>query len=137
MLGDPRFDAQMDYLNAANEQIPIMVLPVQDMLLEWYAKSENGLGSGITAMPSMHCAIAFLYWLAMRRISPLLGRLFGVFALITWVSSVHLAYHYAVDGLVSLVAIVAIWWASGRIIAGWDRYLASQAALRTKTVPAE
>lgn len=137
MLGDPRFDAQMAYLNAANEQIPIMVLPVQDMLLEWYAKSENGLGSGITAMPSMHCAIAFLYWLAMRRISPLLGKLFGVFALITWVSSVHLAYHYAVDGLVSLVAIVAIWWASGRIIAGWDRYLASQAALRTKTVPAE
>src|SRR3546814_3912411 len=54
MLGDNRFDAQMAYLNAANEQVPIMVLPVQQMLLDWFHTDANGLGSGITAMPSMH-----------------------------------------------------------------------------------
>ena len=142
MLGDPRFDDQMAYLNAANEVVPVMTLEVQGMLLEWFAKAENGLGSGITAMPSMHCAIAFLYWIAVRRISARWGAFFGVFFFITWISSVHLAYHYAVDGLVSLIAVAAIWAASQRIIAGWDAWLndrgeAGQPTLRTNTAPAE
>jgi len=137
MLGDPTFDAQMAYLYAANEQVPIMVLPVQEMLLDWYAEAEDGLGSGITAMPSMHCAIAFLYWIAMRRISAAWGAFFGVFFFITWVSSVHLAYHYAVDGLVSLLAVAAIWAASQWIIKAWDAWSETQATLRTNTLPAE
>ena len=139
MLGDPTFDAQMAYLNAANEQVPVMTLRVQGMLLEWYANAQDGLGSGITAMPSMHCAIAFLYWIAMRRISKPWGAFFAVFFFITWIGSVHLAYHYAVDGLVSLVAVAAIWKASQLIIAAWDAWLAAraQATLRTNTVPAE
>ncbi len=144
MLGDTTFDDQMVYLNAANEQVPVMTLRVQGLLLEWYAAAENGLGSGITAMPSMHCAIAFLYWIAMRRVSARLGLFFGVFFFITWISSVHLAYHYAVDGLVSLLAVVAIWKASQHIIAAWDKWLVikglggtDQPTLRTNTVPAE
>lgn len=139
MLGDPRFDGQMAYLNTANAQVPVMTLQVQEMLLEWFAQAEDGLGSGITAMPSMHCAIAFLYWIAMRRISARWGAFFGVFFFITWISSVHLAYHYAVDGLVSLIAVAAIWTASKWIIAAWDAWSASadQPALRTNTDPAE
>ncbi|NQX94662.1 MAG: phosphatase PAP2 family protein [Erythrobacter sp.] len=128
LLGDPRFDEQMAYLNAANEQIPIMTLSVQEMLLEWFAADANGLGSGITAMPSMHCAIAFLYWIAMRRISARWGMLFGIFFFTTWVSSVHLAYHYAVDGLVSLIAVAAIWTTSRWIIAAWDAWLEQRSA---------
>lgn len=147
LLGDARFDDQMAYLNAANEQFPVMTLAVQAMLLEWYATDANGLGSGITAMPSMHCAIAFLYWIAVRRLSRAWGAFFGVFFFITWASSVHLAYHYAVDGLVSLIAVAAIWTVSHHIIAGWDAWLAQrraiagqairQATLRTNTAPAE
>jgi hypothetical protein len=137
LLGYDTFDAQMAYLNAANEHVPIMVLPVQELLLEWYSKAEDGLGSGITAMPSMHVAIAFLYWIAVCRISPKWGAAFGVFFAVIWISSVHLAYHYAVDGLVSVIAVAAIWTLSKWIIAGWDAFLARQATLRTNTVPAE
>ncbi len=139
MLGNPHFSAQMAYLYAADEQVPIMVLDVQELLLEWHGKGENGLGSGITAMPSMHVAIAFLFWIAVRRIHSGWGAAFGAFFAITWISSVHLAYHYAVDGLVSVLAVIAIWWASQRIIAAWDAFIEfrAQAALRTNTVPAE
>ena len=138
MFGDTTFDAQMAYLNAANEQFPVMTLRVQGMLLEWYASAEDGLGSGITAMPSMHCAIAFLYWVAMRRVSKAWGRFFAVFFIVIWLGSVHLAYHYAVDGIVSVLAVAAIWTASRWIVTAWDARLAGrQPTLRTNTVPAE
>lgn len=141
ILGDWHYGDQMDYLYAANNEVPIMVLNVQEMLLEWYAEAENGLGSGITAMPSMHCAIAFLYWLAVRRIHKGWGVFFGVFFLVIWISSVHLAYHYSVDGLISLIAVAAIWKFSQAIIGVWDGFVARrfgpQATLRTNTVPAE
>jgi len=139
IMGDARFDDQMAYLNTANEQIRVMTLGVQELLLEWHFSKANGIGSGITAMPSMHCAIAFLFWLAMRKVSRAAGIFFGVFFAITWISSVHLAYHYAVDGLVSLIAVAIVWKLSEAIITAWDAYLArrDQPAFRTNTVPAE
>ncbi|MEL7444486.1 MAG: phosphatase PAP2 family protein [Pseudomonadota bacterium] len=137
IFGETQFDEQMAYLRAANEQVPIMTLNVQEMLLEWYFERSTGLGSGITAMPSMHCAIAFLYWIAVRRVHSGWGAFFGVFFFVTWISSVHLAYHYAVDGLVSLIAVAGIWWVAERLIGAWDEFASAQATLRTNTVPAE
>ena len=56
-----------------------------------------------------------------------------------WLGSVHLAYHYALDGLVSLVAIYGIWRTVPIVFRAWDRIPAPwpQPALRTNTVPAE
>ncbi|WP_427965074.1 phosphatase PAP2 family protein [Altererythrobacter sp.] len=139
LLGITDFVAQTDYLRAANEQIPVMVVPVQDMLVERFMASERGLGSGITAMPSMHIAICVLYWIAMREVSPRLGRYFLAFMIVIWIGSVHLAYHYALDGLASLIAMAAIWWFAKRLFKLWDRLPMpfAQAILRTNTVPAE
>lgn len=139
ILGDPTFDAQMAYLDAANEQVPILTLHVQELLLDWYNAGERGLGSGITAMPSMHVSMAMLFWLAIRRVSPAAGRFFFVFLVLIWIGSVHLAYHYAVDGLVSIVATAIIWKLSIALIAAWDAWSVTrgQATLRTNTVPAE
>ncbi|MEP2234618.1 MAG: phosphatase PAP2 family protein [Alteripontixanthobacter sp.] len=139
LVGDATFAAQMDYLREANEQVPVMPLQVQQMLLDWHMADAGGLGSGITAMPSMHVAICVLFWLAMRRVSRRLAAVFLAFLVAIWIGSVHLAYHYAVDGLVSLIAIIALWKLSEALLAGWDSWLARtrQAALRTNTVPAE
>ena len=137
--GDPHFAAQMEYLQAANRQVPVMTLHVQDLLLGWYRAGDRGLGSGITAMPSMHVAMAMLFWLAVRRVSPVADKIFGAFFVTIWIASVHLAYHYAVDGLVSVVATYTLWRFSGWLLARWDALSPrlAQATLRTKTVPAE
>ena len=136
LLGDASFDAQMAYLRAADEQIPVMTLQVQQMLLDWHRADADGLGSGITAMPSMHVAIAFLFWLAVRKVPQRGGRWMLTFLVLIWIGSVHLAYHYMVDGLVSIALVALLWWLSRKVLAGWDALLA-QAALRTNTVPAE
>lgn len=121
ILGNTHFSAQMAYLNGANEQIPVMTLSVQQMLIDWFHADSRGLGSGITAMPSMHIAMAFLYYLAMRHVSKRAGQFFFAFFVLIFIGSVHLAYHYAVDGIVSVIVTSAIWWASKHLFAWWDR----------------
>lgn len=139
ILGDPSFAGQMAYLRAADAAVPVMTLDVQAMLLGWHQAGQGGLGSGITAMPSMHVAMATLFWLMIRRVSPRAGKAFGAFLAVIWVGSVHLAYHYAVDGLIAAAATYALWRLSLWTIDRWDALSErlAQPALRTNTVPAE
>ena len=139
ILGIDTFRAQTDYLAQADAQVPVLVVPVQELLVERYFTEARSLGSGITAMPSMHVAICVLYWLAMRRVSPAAGKFFFGFMVVIWIGSVHTGYHYAVDGMVSLVATVALWSASVAVFRWWDRRRSSYGAdtFRTNTVPAE
>ncbi|QGN56017.1 phosphatase PAP2 family protein [Novosphingobium sp. Gsoil 351] len=122
ILGNHHFDAQMAYLHAADRDLPVMTLTVQEMLLERFRHASHNLGSGITAMPSMHIAFACLFWLTVRQVSPRAGRWFFAFLVAIWIGSVHLAYHYALDGVVAVLATVAIWKLSGVIFVAWDRW---------------
>lgn len=124
MLGNGYFGEQMAYLREANQHAPVFSLLVQDRLIDWYASGNDGLGRGISAMPSMHVSIAFLFFLAVRKVSRLAGILFGLFTVIILIGSVHLAYHYAVDGYLSIAATWLIWLAAGplaRRVANRDR----------------
>lgn len=76
-------------------------------------------GAGISAMPSMHVAISTLGFIAtLSATKKLLPRILtGLALLATLIGSVHLGWHYLSDGLVSIGATTAIWWASGRLVA--------------------
>ncbi len=148
LLGYTDFDAQMGYLRSANQIYTVMTVPVQQMLLEGHHTSSHSLGSGISAMPSMHIAVAFIFYLASRRLSAPWGKACLAFFILIWIASVHLAYHYAIDGLVSVLAVGAIWKASGWLFTCWDALLDASRhghnmlrvpypTFRTKTVPAE
>lgn len=115
LLGNHHYDAQMAYLHKANESYPVMVLPVQQLLLDWQSQGSHGLGRGITAMPSMHVALAFLFFLAIRQVNRRLGHIFLAFLIVIIIGSVHLGYHYAVDAYVSLIVTAVIWFLCGRL----------------------
>jgi hypothetical protein len=113
IVGRKDFVPLMDYLRSADKEYPVLVLNVQDMLLGRHQNADSSLGSGITAMPSMHVAQSFLFFLAACHISRRAAWLFGIFCVIIMIGSVHLAYHYAVDGYVSIIATAIIWKLSG------------------------
>jgi hypothetical protein len=63
----------------------------------------------------MHVAIAVLLALFGWRRHWLLGIGYSAFAVLVFLGSIHLGFHYAVDGYVAAAMVVAIWWVSGMI----------------------
>lgn len=71
--------------------------------------------SGISAMPSMHVAIAVLFalWLQSYR-NTWLTITGWAYASVIYLSSIHLGWHYATDGPVSAAFVASVWWLVGR-----------------------
>jgi hypothetical protein len=111
--GDP-YAPLMSYLRSVDELYPIWALPTQDMLWANYESNSTGLGSGISAMPSLHVALATLNALLLSRLSRSAGILGWAYLALILVGSVHLGWHYAIDGYVSILAVMLIW-----RVAGW------------------
>ncbi len=114
-LADP-FAPLMAYLHGASAVSPVPALEVQDLLWHWHERGTVIPGAGISAMPSMHVAIVFSFVLLGFATSRLLGIIFSAFAAIVLIGSVHLGWHYAIDGYAAIVATWLIWLAVGRFL---------------------
>ncbi len=67
-------------------------------------------------MPSMHVASSFLFVLLSWRVSKPLGWLLTGFLILILIGSVHLGWHYAVDGYLALALTWPIWRLSGWLV---------------------
>jgi len=87
---------------------------IQERLWEVYRQSSVVIGSGISAFPSVHVAVATVtvIYLAERSRRWLIP---GVpFLALILFTSVYTGYHYAIDGYASILVILALWWALRR-----------------------
>jgi hypothetical protein len=87
-----------------------------------WANTEAGGGAfwiSMSAMPSLHVATPVIFALAWMKVSPWLGAAMWAAVAVTLLGSVHLGWHYAVDGYVSILTVVGIWWLTDRLITGW------------------
>ncbi|SMH28561.1 phosphatase PAP2 family protein [Mesorhizobium australicum] len=100
------------YLAGVTESFPLSSTMSKAFLWSSYTDviAEPG---GISAMPSMHNAQAVLFALAGFRISRRLGLALSLYAVLIFLGSIHLAWHYAVDGIVGAIAAVAVWHIAG------------------------
>ena len=103
------------YLQDVDRQYTILVVEAQEMLWQAYRSGEAHLGHGISAMPSMHVAAAVLAVLLFWRSGPVARSGLILFAIMIFLGSIHLAWHYAIDGYVAAAMVVAIWKATGRL----------------------
>jgi len=119
--GQDTFLPLMQELRAQDGQHRLFAIGSMRYLLE--AVGKDRLGAGISAMPSLHVTIAYLCFLVTlgytRRLWPKF--LSGAFAATILIGSVHLGWHYAVDGLVGIAAVTLIWIGTGRFVDWLDR----------------
>ena len=107
------YAGQFEWLESVNTQYELRALTYQKILWDTHSSGSFGLG-GISAMPSMHCASAFLFVLMAWKQKYL--RIATILFFITiFISSFLLGWHYAVDGLLAIPIAMIGWWAAKRI----------------------
>ncbi len=99
-------------------ELPLSSLQIQDMLWRSHVEGDFGFARGISAAPSMHIASTWI----VARFCFEIGRraaLFGsLFLGLIFVGSIHLGWHYAIDGYLAIFLAWIIWrvvdWSLGR-----------------------
>jgi hypothetical protein len=109
-----RYDELMQRLHAINDSgYRLSAVYFQDHLWRAYQNGEYGFGNGISAMPSMHNAVALLYALSVGGLGWRVRTAAGTFAVLIFIGSVHLGWHYTSDGVVAWAAMFGIWRLTG------------------------
>lgn len=77
----------------------------------WASHSDNSplVGGGISAMPSMHIAMAVWIALVVRSAYPRFAWIGWSYLGVIWLGSVHLGWHYVLDGVPGALGALAIW----------------------------
>lgn len=93
-------------------------LQIQERLWDLYINNSRGLGSGISAFPSMHIATTALMTFHAWHLNRVLWAGMLLFLCAMQVGSIHLGWHYAVDGYVAILASYGLW----RLAKLWSAY---------------
>ncbi|MBA3834264.1 MAG: phosphatase PAP2 family protein [Sphingomonas sp.] len=111
------FDGLKDNLLAAEMAVGshLTALSNQSGLLRLFGGETLAVGAGISAMPSVHNGLAILFAIAAWRINRTAGWLVSAYAVLIWIGSIHLGWHYAIDGLFAAVLTFGIWRVAGLV----------------------
>ena len=96
---------------------PLAALEFQPILLNAFRLRDYTPAGGISAMPSMHVALAILLVISGFQRNRLWGIALTTYALLIWIASIHFGWHYFVDGPVAALMMFSLWWASAPLAA--------------------
>jgi len=106
----------MGYLySITTDGVALNAVQIQGRLWSGHVNAILEYGGGISAMPSLHIATTFLFALSMRNAYPVVEKLLYCYTFVIWFGSIHLGWHYASDGMVSVLCVVAIWFFAGKL----------------------
>jgi hypothetical protein len=113
--------ARLQVVGGAYEQGSLGFLASQDYLRQTHGAQNLIIGGGISAMPSVHNALAVLFAIAAFQVNRRAGWLMSVYAVVIWIGSIHLGWHYAVDGILAAVVTLGLWHGAGKVVDLIDR----------------
>jgi hypothetical protein len=117
----PGFHALGERLADVAAQAHAMGLPMGEsnfkpMLADSFMQRRYATAGGISAMPSVHVTMAALFAIAGFQIGRRTGYVMTGLAVVIWIGSIHLGWHYATDGVVGTAMMLAIWRGSARLV---------------------
>ena len=112
LTGSDRFRPLMEYLQFSRG-LAYSNVDVSDRLWAIHLIGNSEQGSGISAFPSLHLAMATLWALALPQMLPWLKWPMVLFVAVIEIGSVHLGWHYAIDGYFSIIVTLAVWKMTG------------------------
>jgi len=107
-------------IHATQELIAVMT---QEFLVELHFTDNYDSRIGISAMPSLHNTLAVLFAITGYKINKNLGHILAIYAVIIFIGSVALGWHYAIDGYAGLIIAIAMWKFAGWCLKHQDRIL--------------
>lgn len=125
----PEFAPLMDRLKAIHEGgAKLGAYEVQGLLWKHHSTQDYAFAMGVSAMPSMHNAITVLYALSLARASRPVRTAAWVFVALIFIGSIHLGWHYAIDGIAAGLMMWGIWAAAGAYLrrVGYTRAVSEQ-----------
>lgn len=114
------YQGLIDYLYGVDDRISLWALSTKEVLWTTYLSRENVI-SGISAMPSMHNASALLFALAGMKLGRKVGIGLSVYAVLIFIGSIHLGWHYASDAYLGFALTLAAWWVAKPIASWYER----------------
>jgi hypothetical protein len=80
-----------------------------------YLRAGGDVGTGISAMPSLHVAIALWFALVVRAYAPRMAGIGYLYFALILIGSVLLGWHYAVDGMAAIAIALVSWRVAGAL----------------------
>ena len=117
---EPSFQALHDEIVALGKTLraqgEILTTPLGHVyLMNRYFSGIYMPGFGISAMPSVHVSMAALFAIGGFQLNRWIGWGFAAYAVLIWIGSVYLGWHYACDGIVGALLTWSIWKWSARL----------------------
>ncbi len=118
IAGDPMFVPLMDLLYQYSQLTEVRALGIQELLWQGYVNPDVD-PRGISAFPSLHVELAATCALLGFAASRVIGWMLSLYTVAMLVGSVHLGWHYAIDGIAGIVLAIIIWRISARVTRWW------------------
>lgn len=114
-------------MRGLHQQSSLFADTARRLLLRWHNNSTLFDPNAISAMPSMHIALCWLFVLYAREFGKMQCLVALGFCAVIFTGAVYFGFHYAVDGYVSIMAVSLLWWGMGKHL---DRHYPRQLELR-------
>ncbi|HEY9216959.1 MAG TPA: phosphatase PAP2 family protein [Phenylobacterium sp.] len=111
--------AELVAYHAAQPQSPTSAHALQEWLWAEHQAGLMQIGTGISAFPSMHVSMATMTVIAAFCTHRKLGYFALGYLVLILASSVHLGWHYAVDGYASILGTLTLWYGLGAAPRVW------------------